>query len=247
MTRYRAAGIHLAISAVIGAAALALLYFVWYPEPYFVASGGARLTLILVSVDVIIGPLLTLVVYQKGKKSLVFDLSVIALLQVGALVYGLSVMAQARPVYLVARVDRFILVAANEISKDDLARAARPEFARLSWSGPRLVGASKPSDPDQQFDAISSGLAGRDLQHRPEFFRAYAEVALDLLERAKPLAQLAERNAANRALIDAWLHSRGHTADTLVYLPLDVRTAAMTMVLDGQDARPLGVLPIDPW
>lgn len=246
MTRYKAAGIHLAISAVVGALALALLYFLWYPEPYFVASGGAKLATILIMVDVIIGPLLTLIVYQQGKKSLKFDLAVIALLQVGALGYGLSVMAQARPVYLVARIDRFLVVAANEIDAEDL-QAASSEYTKLSWTGPRLVGALVPTDPDLQFDAMASGLAGRDLQHRPQFYVPYEEVRLRMSARGKPLDELAARVPGAQALIDEWQRRTGHPLSSVVYLPLDIRRGAITILLDASTGAPLGTLPIDPW
>ena len=51
---------------------------VWYPQPYFAAMGGATLILLLIGVDVVIGPLITLIVFDPKKKSLRFDLAVIA-------------------------------------------------------------------------------------------------------------------------------------------------------------------------
>lgn len=115
LNRYKAAGIHLAISAAVAVVVLALLLLVWYPQPYFRLAGGAGLMLILIGVDVVMGPLLTLIVFDPAKKSLKLDLAVIAALQVAALAYGITVIAQARPVFVVFAGDRFTVVAANQI------------------------------------------------------------------------------------------------------------------------------------
>ena len=46
------------------------------------------LILLMIGVDVVIGPLLTLIVFDPKKKHLKFDLVVIAALQLAALAYG---------------------------------------------------------------------------------------------------------------------------------------------------------------
>jgi len=56
------------------------MILVWYPPPLFQLLGGFELLLLIVAVDIALGPLLTLVVFKSGKKRLKFDLSVIALL-----------------------------------------------------------------------------------------------------------------------------------------------------------------------
>src|SRR5690349_1540964 len=139
MSRWNAAGIHLGISALIAAAVLAIIYFIWYPSPYFTAMGGDQLVLLVIGVDVVIGPLITLIIYRAGKRGLAFDLSVIAFLQATALAYGVTVAAEARPVYSVFVVDRFETVAANALDEEEVAKVTRPEFKSASWLGPRTV------------------------------------------------------------------------------------------------------------
>src|SRR6185503_6935605 len=131
MSRWQAAGIHLGIRALIAAVVLVVIYLVWYPSPYFKAMGGDQLVLLVVGVDVVIGPLITLIIYQAGKKGLKFDLSVIALLQSAALVYGVMIAAEARPVYTVFVVDRFETVSANGFDPAELAKVERPEFKSM--------------------------------------------------------------------------------------------------------------------
>jgi hypothetical protein len=67
MNRWKAAAIHLSISIVIAVPVGALLYFVWFPSPYFTATGASKLILLLMGVDVCIGPLLTLLVVNRHK------------------------------------------------------------------------------------------------------------------------------------------------------------------------------------
>ena len=86
MSRWKASGIHLLLSAAIAVVVLTLMLMVWYPWPLFEAAGGSRLVFILVGVDVTLGPLITLVIFKSGKPGLKFDLTVIALVQLAALV-----------------------------------------------------------------------------------------------------------------------------------------------------------------
>src|SRR6266478_2448154 len=87
LTRWQAAPIHLGISVVIAASVFFAMLLLWYPQPYFQVSGGRTLLLLLIGVDVIVGPLRTLIVFDPRKKYLVLDLAVIAMLQAAALTY----------------------------------------------------------------------------------------------------------------------------------------------------------------
>ena len=52
MSRWKAAGLHLLISLVVAILAGSLIYFVWYPPPYFQVAGGSTLMLVMMGVDV---------------------------------------------------------------------------------------------------------------------------------------------------------------------------------------------------
>ena len=96
--RLRASGLHFCISLCIAALAAMLVFFVWYPAYYREVSGGRDLFLILVAVDVVLGPLITLVIFNRAKPwpVLARDLAVIALLQLVALGYGMWTVFVAR-------------------------------------------------------------------------------------------------------------------------------------------------------
>ena len=78
--------IHLGISAALVAALGSTAYLLWYPPPYFEFDGGMNVMRLLLVVDVVLGPLLTLVVFQRGKKGLRRDLAVIGALQLAVFV-----------------------------------------------------------------------------------------------------------------------------------------------------------------
>lgn len=116
---------HLTISILISLFILAWVFWVWYPESLAKAVGVTHIFLMLLVVDMIIGPLLGLIVYKEGKNTLKFDLSVIFLIQISALIYGVYAIAQGRPVWIVYNVDRFDLVRNNEVIRDGLQKKKR--------------------------------------------------------------------------------------------------------------------------
>ena len=62
----------------------------------------------MVGCDLALGPLVSLVIYnsRKSRRELVFDYSVVAVVQIAAMVYGVYVVAESRPVYIAFLKDR---------------------------------------------------------------------------------------------------------------------------------------------
>src|SRR4030095_3232307 len=98
LNRFKAFAIHLAVSVLIAAIVLTLIIVIWYPPPYFDAMGGDVLLRLLIGVDVTLGPLVTLIIFDPAKPKLELDLATIVVLQLAALAYGGYVMFEARPV-----------------------------------------------------------------------------------------------------------------------------------------------------
>jgi hypothetical protein len=247
LNRWQAFSRHFGFSLLLGISVFVLFRYLWYPEALFVLAGAGTLMLILLGVDVVIGPLLTLIVFNPQKKSLIFDLIVIVLLQLAALAYGVWVMAQSRPVFLVGVNDQVILVSATDIHPDDLARAERDEFKQLSWSGPRLVGAKPPEDPEVRENLVFESLrGGPDLHQLPRFYVPYEEISASLLERGKQVSELPDAQAGLRERIRAELKSRGiDEADARILL-LRGRKGFGTMVLSRTTGLPILSIPEDP-
>jgi hypothetical protein len=247
MSRGRAAAIHLSISVSVAVATAALIYGLWYPPPYFQVAGGDELMLLIMGVDVMIGPFLTLVVFNPAKRWLKLDLAIIAMLQATAFAYGIYVIASARPVFIVGEVDRFLVVCANQLDDEDLAQGKQPEFRTRSWTGPRLVGAKPPAHGNDQLSVLLSALAGKGADKMPQYYVPYAEISDQLLTYSKTLDELITRGATEAEVIAAFLRQHGGAADDYRALPLHGRLRIFTMVVARNGGNPIAALPIDPW
>lgn len=114
MSRWQAGAIHFGISLTIFLLALGIIILVWYPGILFRIDGGWTGLQIIIAVDLVLGPLLTLVVFRAGKPGLKFDLSVIATLQIVCLAAGLWIVYSERPLALVLAYDTIYSVTADE-------------------------------------------------------------------------------------------------------------------------------------
>jgi hypothetical protein len=248
LNRWKASAIHLALSATIGIFVVALMLVVWYPQPYFAAMGGDTLIMILIGVDVVIGPLITLIVFDPKKKSLRFDLAVIALLQLSALAYGCSVVFEARPVYNVFVVDRFEAVAANQVDAESLAKVTVPEFRTLPLTGPRIIAARQIDDPQRMADIVISAVSGgADLANLAELYVPYAEFREAAARKARPLAELLARQPDEAGTVRAFVARSGRAEADVGFLPMKARNRDMSVVVDARSGEVIGILPVYPW
>ena len=237
---------HLSISLLIAAMAFALVYFVWFPREYWLMAGGRELFFLIVSVDVVLGPLITLAIFNpaKGLGRLRFDLAAICFLQLAALCYGLWTVSAARPSYMVYNVDRFSLVTAIALDEKDQALAERAEFKSAPWTGPMLVG-SRSAKPDEKLQLVSDALAGKDVELQPKFWVPYAESRDGLTAHIKPLAKLIEKSPeAKRAIVSDALARLQRKPDELGWLPVIAR-GDWVVLLDLKTQQPLSYLPLD--
>lgn len=249
MNRWKAFAIHLGISATIGTVVVSAMLLVWYPGSFFTAMGGNDLVLILLGVDVVLGPVITLVIFNPGKgwRLLRSDLAVIGTLQAAALAYGVYVIAEVRPVYMVYTVDRFDIVAANDLKEAELARVADPQFQGVPWGRPRTIAVKSPTDPREQMRIIQSALAGADLQTFPQYYVKYEMLAARALKVSKPVAVLRRRHPEEAARIDRKLSELGRKEEELRFLPLKARTHDYCVLLDAKDGSVVGYLELLPW
>lgn len=240
--RIRAFLIHLTGSFCLGLLAVALVFLVWYPTPLHHAVGVTAIFLIVMGVDVVIGPVLTLIVFKPGKKTLRFDLTVIVILQLIAFGYGISTVAEGRPAWLVFNVDRFDLTRAHEMDDRHL-NEAQPEYRTAPWWGPRWVSARAPTDTEQRntltFEAV---FAGVDLPQRPDLYRPLAAEADTIKQKAHPLDQLLRFNSTEsvKAVLAQWPQ-----ADA--WLPMMAPAKPVTVLLRKDSAEVVAIVELNPW
>ncbi|MES2945714.1 MAG: pilus assembly protein [Pseudomonadota bacterium] len=232
----RAAGIHFLCSLIVASFAAALVFGLWYPYPYTKLSGGRELFLLVVSVDVICGPILTLVLFnpKKPKNELLRDLGLVALIQLGALGYGLQTVWQVRPLFLVQEVDRFKVIARPAV--DGVLLASLPAALQPGWtSGPITVAIREPKDGEERKTVMFESVAGgRDYAERPNFYLPYeGKDALKSLKAAKPLSVFLKRRPDQQAAAEKLAIDKKIDLTPLLYLPV-VGRQDWIAVLDKQ-------------
>ena len=219
----RAAVLHFGGSVVVALLAAALVFGLWFPYPYRELAGGRELFLLIIAVDVVCGPLLTMVLYNpaKPRAELCRDLGLVVLIQLAALGYGLHVVWQARPVYLVQEVDRFKVITAPQLLDESLA--SLPAALQPRWhAGPITVAIREPKDAAERNKVLFESVqGGRDYAERPEFYLPYeGAAALKALQRAKPLAAFLDKQPSQRSAAAEMAASKGLDMAQLVYLPV---------------------------
>lgn len=246
----RAAFLHFLGSLLVAALAATLVLWVWFPYPYDLLSGGRNLFLLLVGVDVVCGPLLTLVLFNpaKPRRELVTDVALVVLVQLSALLYGLHTAYEARPLFLVHEVDRFRAITAGDYGDADVsgAIAALDAPLRPHWfKGPVTVGIRDPRNAEERRTVLFESVAGgRDFSQRPDFYVPYdAAYQSKALARAKPLQMFIAHYPALQGEAAALLVRQGVALEDALFLPV-VHRQEWVAVLD-KSARILGFLPGD--
>jgi hypothetical protein len=202
--------LHFAGSLLVALIVGALVFGVWFPHPFRSLAGGTELFFLIIAVDIVCGPLLTLVLFNptKPKRELFLDLSLVVVLQLAALAYGAWTLYQVRPLYLVHEVDRFKVIALADLDAAELAKLPEALQPQL-FKGPQTVGLRE---------------GGRDYGERPGFYVAYdAAQAAKTYAKAKPLENFAKKHPGKQADIDKLQTQAGTDAKLLRYLPIMAR------------------------
>lgn len=243
--KVHAASIHLIGSAVIVSVAVYFIFFVWYPGHLSRAIGVLSVVALLVFVDLAIGPLLTFIVYDRHKKSLRIDLSIIIALQLVAFIYGMHALFIGRPAFEVFVRDRFEVVRAHEVGKDQW-QAAQAPFNRAPVFGPLRVAAIGPVDSQRRSEILLSAAGGgADLAQMPEFYVTLAQAKGEIAAKAQPIARLKEYNRDAQQVVDA-LSSRFAT-QPIGFLPLKAPARDMAVIVNTSTGEVLDTVDLRPW
>ena len=234
--------VHIITSVIIAFLLTLLVFFIWYPSPLAIAVGVTHIFLMLLVIDVILGPLLGLLVYKEGKKTLKFDLSVIILIQISALCYGVFSIEQGRPAWLVYNVDRFELVRKNELINTNIQQA-QPQFQQPSWFKPQYAATEFAKDTQQRNDEMFAEVfSGISIAQRPERYVELTEAKTQIQQRALPLVELqqynpktdVEKTLAEYPKADAWL-------------PLKANAVDMVVLVNKESASIIKIVDLRPW
>lgn len=246
MNKFKALAIHFFISLAVVTTIITLMLTFWYPHAYFKLMGGAKLLYLIGGVDVFIGPLLTFVVFKTGKKSLRFDLTVIAMLQVGAMSYGLYVMFEARPIFTVFNIDRFYVESVVDIVPSELSKAKTHEWRTASITGPRLVAIGLPKDYENEEDKKLVFVLGNTVQNYPKVYQDYAKNQQVVIKVGRSLNELIAINHENKKVIDSFLKKMHRPMTDFLYLPMYSAVNQMSAVVDSRTGELLEIIDAKP-
>ena len=239
-TAMRASLVHLLASALVGIIIAAIVFLVWYPYPYRELSGGRELFLLIVGIDLVCGPLLTLILFDKSKSSgeLFRDLLLVVLIQLSALGYGVFTVWSARPLFLVMEIDRFKVVAAPELQDSEAASALAvltPALKPSIFGPPVVVAIRSPKNEDERTTVLAESVAGgRDYSLRPDFYIPYTgDSARKSLVRSKPLTLFLKRWPREQMNATTIASKKSIDISMLKYVPV-VGREDWVAVLDDQ-------------
>lgn len=226
--------LHTSFSGLIISLLLCCIFFMWYPSPLTKATGLEHILLLLIFIDVVIGPLLGLLVYKEGKKTLKFDLAIICILQISAFLFGSYHIFKGRPVWIVYSVDQFELIRDNEIvSKLHIS----------SLTGPKFVGIQYSQDPKlkqkEMFQELFDGVA---LTQDPHNYRQLSQVQPQILQHLQNLETLKKYNSKQKVekilkkypLANAWV-------------PLKANAIDMVVLMNRSSAQVVEIVDLRPW
>ena len=217
--RSKAFGLHLLGSASALTLVLGSLYLGWYRWPGWYLSSVLHVVGIVVLVDLVLGPLLTLTVSnpRKPRPILARDIAVIVTVQLAALVYGAVTLWSGRPLYYTFSVDRLEFVQASDMDKEEIDRAQRqnPSMAPHWYSRPRWVWAPLPDNPDEAMRIVKDASfgSGKDVIEMPRYFRPWEAGLPKLRDQLTRLDDMKYFSAAEKQRLRARLKQQGLTAD----------------------------------
>lgn len=141
----RAALVSLSVFLVFASVLAVLAARCWFPHYLFWTDGGLQGLRLVLMVDFVLGPVLALVFFhpEKSRGKLLFDIAVIAVVQVGAMAWGAWQVREQRPVAVVYGNHRFISVAPDIMRRQQ----ETPEsLRRFSSDTPPYIYRREPRD-----------------------------------------------------------------------------------------------------
>lgn len=137
-TRLIAASLHFLASVLVISLCLSVVYFIWYPRPFYIIHSVFDAVKIALIVDLLLGPFLMLVIFNtsKPRSVLIRDISIIILFQIAALSWGMHITYKMRPVFLVFQGETFYTMIKEDIKLEELNVNVLPPAI---WQGTKPV------------------------------------------------------------------------------------------------------------
>lgn len=220
-------------SVVVAGLAASMVFGVWYPGILADLGGVWSVFLILLGVDVVLGPLVTLIVFNTNKKELRRDLLIVVVVQLLALAYGMHTVFAGRPAYLAFNSGQFDLVYASDIAPQSLSDATGTAYEALPIWGPAFVGAPMPKDPKVAAQIVADAVMGKDdIQFLPKYYQPIESVRPSLVSSMLELQTLFSANPDKSEEVKALIARYAATdSSNIGYVPIKAgRETAIALI-----------------
>ncbi len=241
-TRKQAFLTHLLVSACVFLIISGLIFFYWYPEFYFFLDGGDRAVATIFFVDVVLGPGLTLLVFKPGKKSLKFDMTVILLLQVSALAWGVNSVYTERSGLAVFYLGKLACVSHSEVAGYDMASISEGP------GGKQNIAILQRPDTIEAFYELTKeafeGGEGEIYYHREKVAPLDAGRVERLDKYELDLEELKSNNEHEALVIESYIKNNPGNDETYKLIPLVCRYGKALAIYDKRELRITDTLDI---
>jgi hypothetical protein len=245
--RLKLFSLHLLSSATVLTLILGCLYFGWYRWPGWYLTDVTRVVLVMICVDVVLGPTLTLIIanQKKSRRELARDIGIIVAVQLCALVYGSVQLWNGRPLYYAFSENILQLVQAYDIDADEakLGREQNPALAPHWYSLPRWIWAPLPQDAETSQRIVAAAVSGGDdVISMPRYFKRWEDGVPSLRGQLKRVDDVAYFGKAEKKTLKERMKAAGLPDDQLDTMPLTGRGHPVLAVFDPASLKITAVL-----
>jgi hypothetical protein len=243
MTKLKAFATHIGISLVIFFAILAFIMYFWYPQPFFASDGGWQGIRIIAAVDLVLGPVLTLIVFKPGKPRLKMDLTIIGLVQAGALAWGIWVVHFERPIAAVFLDDTFHTVTANDMKSRGMTREKLNTFGDRT---PVWIYSELPDSTKDVETLLKEAMSlGRSIHLFIEYYKPMNEDAKNtMLTKGFDLADWVKDKPEDKKIYDDFINKYSSEKDNMIFFHWDARYDKNFVALRKSDLSYIATLDI---
>ena len=240
MTKRNAFLIHLGFSLLIFLILLLMIVYVWYPAPYFDASYRMKWIKIIAFVDVVLGPVLTLIIFKPGKPHLKMDMTVILLVQLSALSWGVYNAWSIHPKMTVFYDNAVYCLDRSAVheSKADSQFATSPMKAQVSAILPY------PDTEKLIVEYFGTGDLTKSVvfRHGEKFISANTEATEELGKYQSDIQTVVNKNDHNKQEWNAFVANFDRVNPDWRFYPFICLEKKKTLVLDRKNNKVEGVL-----
>jgi len=244
--RLQAFSLHLLSSATLLTLILGSLYFGWYRWPGWHLTDVKTVVLVMVCVDVVLGPALTFIIanQKKSRRELTRDIGIIVVVQLCALIYGSVSLWSGRPLYYAYSEGILQLVQAYDIedAESEIGRRQNPGLAPHWYSLPRWIWAPLPENAEESQKIVASAVTGGDdVTSMPKYFKPWEDGLPSLRSKLKKVDDVAYFAKSQKQKLKERMKAAGLPDDQVNTMPLTGRGQPLLAVIDPVTLKIAGV------